>query len=318
MNKNASATTQPCSHLEVTVTVLWQDLVLSTRTLTDTERFAIGDGAQPCDLALPESWLEAGVIDLVRLDGGQVTVTVPQGATAQRVCVGPVSEPQGSGAHGYSLALEAGQSVHVQIGLVTFVISAAQDHARPRFVASKREAVRVGLFAVASAIAHAAVMIALAWAPPPDPDEVARDQLYLMQQYLQASAEREMEAIEAEPVAPDANSREGGQGTRLRGDVGTMGGLGPSDRNQRFGVPSSTNGANADISFNLALRDAAQTAMIGLANRAAGGDPYASAWERDDSLGTDAIGAGGSAWGPGLPGVGEGGGGGMRSRSRPR
>jgi hypothetical protein len=63
--------------------------------------------------------------------------------------------------------------------------------------------------------------------PPLDDTEggqVSAEQQYLIQQYLAAAAEKEMEQKETEQVAENsADNKEGGTGTRAKGEEGSMG-----------------------------------------------------------------------------------------------
>ncbi|WP_170319925.1 VIT domain-containing protein [Polyangium spumosum] len=119
-------------------------------------------------------------------------------------------------------------------------------------------------------------------------------------------------------AAPNADNKEGGTGTRAKGEEGSMGNPTRSSGN-RYGVQGPAD--NAD-SRQAAMRDAAEFGMIGLLNAGSGGDPNAptAPWGRDDSLGGDALSARGNQWGDttgdsfgagglGLSGVAAGGGG---------
>ena len=178
-----------------------------------------------------------------------------------------------------------------------------------------------------SAFSHAAVLSSLAMYTPPlgldDGEGYSKDQMYLMQQYLNASAEREQEQRETESVATEkADDREGGTGTRAKGEEGSMGNPNSRDANKRYGVAGPKDNQDPHIARSAALREAAEFGMIGLLNTGAGGDPNAptAPWGRDDSMGTDPISARGNMWGDsigdafgagglGLSGIGEGGGG---------
>lgn len=133
--------------------------------------------------------------------------------------------------------------------------------------------------------------------------------------------EAEEEEKPTEQVAEaSADNKEGGTGTRAKGEEGSMGN--PNYRsNNRFGVQGPSDG-DTHISRQQALRDAAEFGMIGLMNAGAGGDPNAptAPWGRDDSLAADPMSARGNMWGDGigdsfgggglgLSGIGEGGGG---------
>lgn len=178
-----------------------------------------------------------------------------------------------------------------------------------------------------SGVLHGGVLSTMASHVPglnwDDDSLVEKDQLFLMQQYLSAAAEREAEQRETENVAEDnAADKEGGTGTRAKGEEGSMGNTNSRDANNRYGMAGSKDNHDAHVARSAALREAAEFGMIGLLNTGAGGDPNAptAPWGRDDSLGTDPISALGNMWGDsigdsfgagglGLSGIGEGGGG---------
>ena len=174
---------------------------------------------------------------------------------------------------------------------------------------------------------HAGLLAAMAFFMPPlgatDEDGISSDQQYLIQQYLQAAAEKEMEEKETEQVADNnADNKEGGTGTRAKGEEGSMGNPNTKLTGNRYGVQGPADNPDPHIARQAALRDAAEFGMIGLLNSGAGGDPNAptAPWGRDDSLGNDPLSARGNMWGNdigesfgagglGLSGIGEGGGG---------
>lgn len=133
-----------------------------------------------------------------------------------------------------------------------------------------------------------------------------------------ADEEEEQEKAPEEVAESSADNKEGGTGTRAKGEEGSMGN--PNARGSRFGVQGPAD--DSHMARQAALRDAAEFGMIGLMNAGAGGDPNAptAPWGRDDSLGSDPTSARGNMWGDGisdsfgggglgLSGVGEGGGG---------
>jgi hypothetical protein len=144
-----------------------------------------------------------------------------------------------------------------------------------------------------------------------------------MQQFLKAAAEKEQEEKPPEET-PDAKSdnKEGGTGTRAKGEEGSMGNPNTKATNNRYAVAGAKDNPDPHIARQAALREAAEFGIIGLLNAGAGGDPNAptAPWGRDDSSGNDAVSARGNMWGAdigesfgagglGLSGIGEGGGG---------
>ncbi|HVK68154.1 MAG TPA: VIT domain-containing protein [Polyangium sp.] len=123
-------------------------------------------------------------------------------------------------------------------------------------------------------------------------------------------------------AAPNADNKEGGTGTRAKGEEGSMGNPVTRSTGNRYGVQGPQDNADPHIARQAALRDAAEFGMIGMLNAGAGGDPNAptAPWGRDDSLASDPVSASGNQWGStigdgfgagglGLSGVAEGGGG---------
>jgi tetratricopeptide (TPR) repeat protein len=78
---------------------------------------------------------------------------------------------------------------------------------------------------------------------------------------------------ETEMVAEDnADNKEGGTGTRAKGEEGSMGNPNSRDTNKRYGVAGPKGNADPHIARSAALREAAEFGMVGLLNTGAGGD----------------------------------------------
>src|SRR6185295_8256928 len=177
-----------------------------------------------------------------------------------------------------------------------------------------------------SFLLHIGIVASMAFFMPKmggdDSEAIDRDQLLLMQKMLNAAAEREQEEKETEQKPDDqADNKEGGTGTRAKGEEGSMGNPNTKDTNKRFGVQGPQDNPDPHIARQAALHEAAEFGMIGLLNVGGGADPNAptAPWGREDSLGTDPMSARGNMWGDaigdsfgagglGLSGVGEGGG----------
>jgi Ca-activated chloride channel family protein len=149
-----------------------------------------------------------------------------------------------------------------------------------------------------------------------------RGETALLERQRRLRAEREMEEKAPEPAPQSSDNKEGGTGTRAKGEEGSMGNPNTRSTGNRYGVQGPADNADPHIARQAALKDAAEFGMIGLLNTGAGGDPNAptAPWGRDDANGSDALSARGNAWGGaigesfgagglGLSGVGEGGGG---------
>src|SRR5690606_22930733 len=120
----------------------------------------------------------------------------------------------------------------------------------------------------------------------------------------------------------NADNKEGGTGTRAKGEEGSMGKETSKDTNKRYAVQGPKDNPDPHIARQAALREAVEFGMIGLLNTGAAGDPNAptAPWGRETSLGMDDVSAMGNMWGDeigdaygagglGLSGIGEGGGG---------
>jgi tetratricopeptide (TPR) repeat protein len=132
-----------------------------------------------------------------------------------------------------------------------------------------------------------------------------------------ARRERLEEDKPAEEAPTSADNKEGGTGTRAKGEEGSMGNPNTRSSNNRYAVKGPADNPDPHLSRQAALRDAAEFGSIGLLN-----DPNAPSapWGRDDSTGKDQVSARGNMYGAsigdafgagglGLSGIGEGGGG---------
>jgi Ca-activated chloride channel family protein len=167
---------------------------------------------------------------------------------------------------------------------------------------------RLGSGTAVSLFAHIGVVIAAVsfGATTRDPEVVDSERVYEMQQYLMRADQKELEQKEAEQAAESpADAKEGGSGTRARGEEGAMGNGDSRSSASRYGVQGPQDNRDPHIARQASLENAAEFGMIGLLNSGAGGDPSAptAPWGRDDSLGNDPLSAGGL----GLQGIGNGG-----------
>jgi hypothetical protein len=259
-----------------------------------------------------------GTIDIA----GQPKMTIREAIASGRAQ--PCSEV--SGAH--QVPLNTGTAVRTEVQDIVFELSSV--NAGRKAAAAFTMAALVGgafLYVVGSFIGHVGLLAAMAMFMPPlgdtSDDSISDDQRYLIQQYLDSAAEKELEEKETEQIAEeDADNKEGGTGTRAKGEEGSMGNPNSKLTGNRYGVAGPADNPDPHIARQAALRDAAEFGMIGLLNSGAGGDPDAptAPWGRDDSLGTDPLSARGNMWGDsigesfgagglGLSGIGEGGGG---------
>lgn len=310
----------------VGVVISWGATVLHVEHLTPPRGFDLGEGREDgkaCDCFLPEQVLGVRRAPLLKVDAaGRARLVLLAGATGTLTLGGEEMSAEAARARfegdacaevrgAVEVALGPGALADVEVEGVRFQIEAGAEIGGrvARSFASRRSMVLYGI----SALAHLGVLGALAvWAaPPPHPDDApSADQIYRIQQYLAAADEREMEEKEAEQIAEAAaDVKEGGSGTRAKGEEGSMGTLAQRGAGNRYGVQGPADQPDPHIARQAALRDSAEFGMIGLLSSGAGGDPNAptAPWGRDDSLGNDPM----SARGMGLSGIGPGGGGGI-------
>jgi hypothetical protein len=324
----------------VEVMILWDTSVLHVSHLTPPRSYYVGEEegkSNTCDYFIPSEKLGTTRAPIVLADRGSISVVLPPGATGTIEIPGqpkvtvqqaiesgraqPCSEL--SGAH--QMTLPNGSRAKIELRGLTFQVSTVNAG---RVVAGHFQVDTQGLlYAGVSLAVHAGLLAAMAFFMPSmngtDEDGISADQQYLIQQYLQAAAEKEVEEKETEQVAENAaDNHEGGTGTRATHEEGAMGSPNTRSTGNRYGVQGPANNPDPHIARASALRDAAEFGMIGLLNAGAGGDPNAptAPWGRDDSLGNDALSARGNMWGNdigesfgagglGLSGIGEGGGG---------
>jgi pSer/pThr/pTyr-binding forkhead associated (FHA) protein len=329
----------PASSVEVMI--LWDTTVLHVAHLTPPRSFYVGEEEGKnfkCDYFIPSEKIgttrapivlagrggDVSVVLLPRATGtielaGQPKMTVQQAIDSGKAQ--PCAELSGA----MQLALPAGSKAKIEVDGIIFQVSSVNAG---RVVAGHFQLDTNGLlYTGLSFAAHAGILAAMAFFMPPlgmtDEDGISADQQYLIQQYLDAAAEKEQEEKETEQVADNnADNKEGGTGTRAKGEEGSMGNPNTKATGNRYGVQGPADNADPHIARQAALRDAAEFGMIGLLNAGAGGDPNAptAPWGRDDSLGNDPLSARGNMWGDqigdsfgagglGLSGIGEGGGG---------
>jgi len=333
----------------VEVMVMWGEMILHVSHMSPPRNFYVGEEQGKnlsSDYFIPAEKLGTSRAPIVLASGGNVAMVLLPGAKGfidipgqgkqkieELVAAGgaqPCAELSGA----QQVILPPGGKGRMEIpgtqpgsSLVFQVAAVNAGRKAPAGIFSSSRDWSAALYVGLSMAVHVGLLSAMAFFMPPlglmDEDEMNKDQLYLIQQYLKASAEREMEQKETDQIAEDnPDNKEGGTGTRAKGEEGSMGDPNSRDTNKRYGVAGPKNNPDPHIARSAALREAAQFGMIGLLNTGAGGDPNAptAPWGRDDSLGSDPISARGNMWGDsigdafgagglGLSGIGEGGGG---------
>jgi hypothetical protein len=269
-------------------------------------------------------------------DRASVAVVIPPGARGSVELPGrprmsmdearQIAQPTAEVSGGHQLNLPSGGKARVEIGDFVFQVAAVNAGKPIKHGVAVGFDWGVAMYFGLSLAAVGGLVAAMAFFVPPmglnDDEELDKDALYLMQQYLKSAAEREQEEKEAEVVQDNSDNKEGGTGTRAKGEEGSMGNPTTKAVNKRYAVQGPKDNPDPHIARQAALREAAEFGMIGLLNTGAAGDPNAptAPWGRDTSSGSDDVSARGNMWGDeigdafgagglGLSGIGEGGGG---------
>ncbi|MFZ5892653.1 MAG: AgmX/PglI C-terminal domain-containing protein [Myxococcota bacterium] len=307
----------------VEVMVLWGSNVLHVSHLTPPRDFLVGesgDAASACDVLVPPEKIGQSRFSLVRVEHGEISVVKPSGATGFVESANGRRALASQGVEHIPLA----DKTRVEFELGGFIFKVASVNAgRP---VKKGLGVgwdwNVAAFFGLSLFSHASLLAAVAFFVPSmsgiSDEDSDRERLYVMQQYLDASAERERER-ETE-LSETGDKQEGGTGQQAAGEQGAMGKPTAAPASKRYEVKGPKDNPDPHLAREAARREAAEFGMIGLLNSMTG-DPNAptAPWGLDTSLGTGEISANGNMWGDeigdafgtglGLAGLGEGGGG---------
>ena len=328
------------AHIQsVEVMVLWGTNVLHVSHLTPPRNFYVGEELGKnfaCDFFIPSEKLGTTRMPVVVGDRASVALVIPPGATGFVELPGqprmsldevrPRAQPSAEVSGGHQISLPGNAKARVEIGDFVFQVAAVNAGRPLKHGVGAGWDWTVAMYFGLSFLAHAGLIGAMAFFVPPlgltDDEDLDKDALFLMQQYLKAAAERENEEKDPEVVQENSDNKEGGTGTRAKGEEGSMGNPTTKATNKRYAVQGPKDNPDPHIARQAALREAMEFGMIGLLNTGAAGDPNAptAPWGRDTSLGTDDISARGNMWGDeigdafgagglGLSGIGEGGGG---------
>lgn len=328
------------AHLQsVEVMILWGSNVLHVSHLTPPRNFYVGEEQGKnfaCDFFIPSEKLGTTRLPVVIGDRASVAVVIPPGARGSVELPGMPrmsmdearqrAQPTAEVSGGHQLSLPSGGKARVEVGDFVFQVAAVNAGKPIKHGVATTFDWNVAMYFGLSLAAIGGLVAAMAFFKPNmglnDDEGIDKDALYLMQQYLKSAAEREQEEKEAEVVQDNSDNKEGGTGTRAKGEEGSMGNPTTKAVNKRYAVQGPKDNPDPHIARQAALREAMEFGMIGLLNTGAAGDPNAptAPWGRDTSLGTDDVSARGNMWGDeigdafgagglGLSGIGEGGGG---------
>lgn len=300
----------------VEIHVFWGDSLLEVIELSPPRSFFIGDGTRSrehVDFTVPD--LDVERFALVVSEAGSLFVHAPTGAELFHP---DAAMPFG----GFSQSLGARavlgtEPIDVRVGALTFSLRIGPRESRcPRALGGEDHGRPLAFFAMSSAVVGALSAMMAYFTPPlglTDDEGASRDRVYLINQYLEAIAEKEPEREQATGE---------GQGEALnapapaaRGESGRIGRPAAIMHSARGGGAEQSNVARPAMSRAETVQAAREFGMVGLlsagmagANLAPWDDPGAGSGLAVGGLfGTDleATGVGGL----GLTGIGEGGGG---------
>jgi hypothetical protein len=326
----------------VEVMISWESNVLHVDHLNPPRAFYVGEEQGKnvsCDYFIPSEKIGTTRAPLVLVSGGTIYAVLLPGAKGNIELPGqaPMSIAEAiasgraapctelGGAH--QIALPVGGKSKVEVDGLVFSVSAVSAGRRVPVGLMAAASLTTFLFVGLSFLVHVGLLAGFAFFKPTlggvDDDEARKEQQFLMAQILKSAADREEEEKPPEDTAnASADNKEGGTGTRAKGEEGSMGNPTTKATGNKYGVQGPKDNQDPHIARQAALREAAEFGIIGLLNTGAGGDPNAptAPWGRDDSLGADDKSARGNMWGDqigdsfgagglGLSGIGEGGGG---------
>jgi hypothetical protein len=273
--------TATASMLEVRVS--WGDQILKVQHLRDGV-FAVGEGT---DVTIPAAVLGTERMEIARIAGGMAEVFVPAGATIDGdVTVQSAWMPASTNGLTFS------------VGEFTFDVTTTKDGKKPvvPFLQSLTQSAgrHVGL----SFFLHAAAVASLAYFLPAlgndDAEAMDRDQIMMMQKYLDAAAEKDLERLEESGAKPEA----GDVGQRAAGESGAMGSTVAPVANARWAKKGPSDNANPQLSREAMKAEIMNSGMVSLLSSTSMSDPNAptSPWGDISALGKDALSANGKMW----------------------
>lgn len=297
----------------VEVMVIWGKNVLEVVHLSPPRAFFVGHG-KGVDYALPIELaaFERGAV--VQMSDGVPHAVAPEGGRLS-VMAGPAAGAPGPG----TCKLVAGTRAEVTLGPLCFRMAAVTAGKRlPRVLAADTRGLGAS-FAVSLA-AVGCFLGAIAYYTPALgaslDDELDRERLALMRQYLSSEAERERQ--KPPPEAGDAAGEVGGgaPGTAAKLPEGKMGRPNRPDTQKRTAVAGS---GELVLSREQAIAEARSIGMVGLLNTLNARALPTAIWGADQANGADAsdawgnmfgedVGESGGSGGLGLSGTGSGGG----------
>ncbi|MEO6601309.1 MAG: AgmX/PglI C-terminal domain-containing protein, partial [Polyangiaceae bacterium] len=275
----------------------WGSTILFAKHQAATDTFTVGEGSvtAPVDFEIAAPELGSVCAQIVQVINGTAHVIVPPAA---RVSVKQAHEPYSQPSQAASVALLAGTVVELELSNLKFRIAnvtAAQSTPREQ-LGGDRSA--LAAFGVSFAIVGALVASFAFWMPAmglTDGEDLDRDRLETMKQYLSARAEPNDEEEAAKDHSGNKDNRPGAPAEAAQGREGAMGNLNAPVSNHRAAVRGDA--AQVSLSRAQQLESARNFGMIellgSLSTSVGGGSPFV----RDTALGSDGFDAEGGMFG---------------------
>lgn len=275
----------------------WGATVLFAKHQPTTRTFTIGagNGVVPVDFEIAAEELGAASAQIVQVSNGTAQVVVP---AAARVRVMQAHEPYAQPSTATSIALLAGTVVELELGKLKFRIAnvAAAEGTPRQSIASDRGL--LSAFAVSFAVASALVASFAFWMPSlglTDGEDLDRERLLTMKQYLSAQAERNREEEAEKEQSGNRDNQPGAPAEAAQGREGAMGKLNAPVTNHRAAVRGDAPQVTLSRAQQLeAARNFGMIELLGtLSTSTGGGSPFV----RDPALGSDGFDAEGGMFG---------------------
>lgn len=323
----------------IEVIVAWGDCVIGVVQQCPPRSVSVGEAkpdGSPCEFLIPRERLGYDYLPLVEVGSGSVEVTLPatadgyledgRGGRTALARLRAEAQPSRAVAGATRYTLLEHQSLMLMLGMFSVRVRAIDAVERPkRALWGDNERGMLGSF-VATFLATAAWMGAMAYFVPDMngmlDDEFNQDEVRLIQQYIVASALRELENQPVPDLATSATGERGGQsGHRSPGDEGKVGSTVSNRTSGRIAIQGPKDNPNPHIARAEALEEARKYGMVSLLGLLNAGTNrgMSSPWGIDSALGRDDVDAMGHLFGEsindaagfgglGLSGTGQGGG----------
>lgn len=290
----------------VEVTVLWGTNVLAVEQLAPPRKFSVGevgDAAGGVDFVLSADTLGSGRREIVAMRGGAPHAIFDAASTPRVLERGQPVDVSGIlvdcsdvalGARGIELRQD--RVVLVESSGLTFRVAGMEKPERvPRMLLGSAD--RSSLTTMGSAAILQGLLVAtLAYLTPSMADasdaELNQDRFVLMQQYLDASAERNRE--EKQETADDASGQKGAPAEGAKGPEGKAGKPEVHAQNKRMGIQGDS---PQRVVGRAELRAEAENfGTIGLLNQLNATNAPSSPWGAELAMGPDSANGTGDLW----------------------